>query len=400
MIKIRHNYNRYENESDEELIYRITNDKEQIGTWDDVAEILNELLGTNYTESKFRKQKQYFDKMLTANQKHFVDTKTQIAEIEMKRRELEREKIKFRDERNAWNKQNYITARVEQKLDHMEDVFSQISKCEFPNIDQKVQKDASENDMLVVLSDLHIGQSFNSTFGEYNSDIAKTRLQYYLNQIIAIQHIHKAENCVVSLQGDLISGNIHKTIAISNRENVIEQVKCASELIASFCYELAKHFTQITLINVSGNHSRIDRKDESLHDERLDDLIIWIVRHMLANLKNIEILQHYTDIGIAEFLIRGKRYVSVHGDFDSFNKSGIFQLSSFLGYIPYAIVFGHIHRCAFDEINEIKMISGGSLSGSGDDYTIEKRLKGKPSQMICVCNHMGILCYYPIVFPK
>ena len=141
MIKITHKYNRYENESDEELIYRITNDKEQIGTWDDVAEILNELLGTNYTESKFRKQKQYFDKMLTANQKHFIDTETQIAEIEMKRRELEREKIKFRDERNAWNKQNYITARVEQKLDHMENVFSQISKCEFPKISQRVQKD-------------------------------------------------------------------------------------------------------------------------------------------------------------------------------------------------------------------------------------------------------------------
>ena len=42
------------------------------------------------------------------------------------------------------------------------------------------------------------------------------------------------------------------------------------------------------------------------------------------------------------------------------------------------------------------MIRGGSLAGSGDDYTIEKRLSGKPSQMVCVCNKRGVACYYPI----
>ena len=50
-------YKRFENETDEELIYRITSDKELIGSWQKVADILNELLGTNYTESKFRKER-------------------------------------------------------------------------------------------------------------------------------------------------------------------------------------------------------------------------------------------------------------------------------------------------------------------------------------------------------
>ena len=42
------------------------------------------------------------------------------------------------------------------------------------------------------------------------------------------------------------------------------------------------------------------------------------------------------------------------------------------------------------------MIRGGSLCGSGDAYTVEKRLSGKPSQMVCVCDEDGILAYYPI----
>ena len=59
-------YKRFEGESDEELIYRITGEKEKIGSWQDVADILNRLLGTEYTESKFRKQRQAFDRMFAS----------------------------------------------------------------------------------------------------------------------------------------------------------------------------------------------------------------------------------------------------------------------------------------------------------------------------------------------
>ena len=52
--------------------------------------------------------------MLNANQSKFSESSEQLKEIELQKRELEREKIKFRDERNAWQKQNYIDARVEQ----------------------------------------------------------------------------------------------------------------------------------------------------------------------------------------------------------------------------------------------------------------------------------------------
>jgi hypothetical protein len=67
-----------------------------------------------------------------------------------------------------------------------------------------------------------------------------------------------------------------------------------------------------------------------------------------------------------------------------------------LGFIPYAITYGHLHTCAIDETNGVKMIRGGSLAGSGDDYTIEKRLSGKPSQMVCICNDKGVVCCYPV----
>ena len=47
-----------EAETDEELIYRICSEKETIGSWQDVANILNKLLNQEYTESKYRDWKE------------------------------------------------------------------------------------------------------------------------------------------------------------------------------------------------------------------------------------------------------------------------------------------------------------------------------------------------------
>ena len=389
-------YKRFENESTEELIYRICNDKEQIGTWSAVANILNELLGFEYGESKYRKQFQSFQKMLSANQSKFTDTNEQLEEINEKIRELERAKIKFRDERNSWSKQNYSATRIDETLEILDRKLSEQGKINFETHDIPVIN--GDNDLLCILSDLHIGATFDSLWGKYNTDIAKERLNKYLNEILKIQKTHKSEKCIVSLQGDIISGSIHRTIQITNKENVIEQIKIAIELITSFCHELTKHFSHVYFYNVSGNHSRlIESKDNALHKERLDDLIGWDVERSLSHIKNFHVMSHrHLDIGIADIVVRNKSYIAVHGDNDMFNKQGVLGLSSMLGFFPYAVLYGHLHTPSYDEINSVKMVRSGSLCGSGDDYTIAKRLNGDPSQTVLVCDNDGIRCIYNI----
>lgn len=366
--------------------------------WKEITPFVNaELFGEDESqyrdESAYRKAVKYARDFYEAgvfgsNKDEYYD------KLQSERRELERAKIKYRDERNAWNKQNYIDARVEEKLDLLERKLLSQGKVNF-DIHDSVDT-SSDNDILIILSDFHIGQCFYSMWGQYDSDIARNRLNQLLNEIIAIQKVHNSENCYISLQGDMLSGNIHKTIQITNRENVIEQIKTASELISSFCYEMSKIFKNVFVTSVVGNHSRIDRKDDSLHDERLDDIISWGVGLSLKHINNIHILDTNFDSGIAHMNIRDKIYIAVHGDFDRYTNTGVSNLCMHLGFIPYAITYGHLHTCAIDEANGVKMIRGGSLAGSGDDYTIEKRLSGKPSQMVCVCNEKGVACYYPV----
>ena len=389
-------YKRFENESADELIYRICNDKEQIGTWSAVASILNELLGFEYGESKYRKQFQSFQKMLSANQSKFTDANEQLEEINEKIRELERAKIKFRDERNSWNKQNYSATRIDETLEILDEKLSEQGRINFEVHDIPVIN--GDNDLLCILSDLHIGATFDSLWGKYNTDIAKDRLNKYLNEILKIQKTHKSEKCIISLQGDVISGNINRTIQITNKENVIEQIKIAIELITSFCYELTKHFTHVYFYNVSGNHSRlVENKDNALHNERFDDLIGWDVERSSSHIKNFHVMKNrHLDIGIADIFVRNKTYIAIHGDNDTFTKQGVLGLSSMLGFFPYAVLYGHLHTPSYNEVNGIKMVRSGSLCGSGDDYTVAKRLSGDPSQTVLVCDNDGIRCVYNV----
>lgn len=361
-------------------------------TWEQIADFINAEFRTQEvgyrTESAYRKK---YNKLKFSNG---TDIEPRVSGTDALLRKIERQKIQYRDERRAWQQQNYISARVENKLDLLEEKLLEQGRVNFEK--HSSPETSADNDVLLVLSDLHIGQTFKSAFGEYNSTVAKERLERLLNEVIEIGKTHNSENCYVSLTGDLLSGNIHKTIQVSNRENVIEQIKMASELISSFCYELTKHFKKVFLSSVNGNHSRIDKKEEAIHDERLDDIIAWGVELTLRHVDNFCVLHSNIDSGIAVLNIRGRVYVAVHGDMDRFTDNGVSKLCLYLGHVPYAVIMGHLHTCALDEVNDVKMIRGGSLAGSGDSYTIEKRLSGRPSQMICVCNNNGIRCCYPI----
>lgn len=393
--------NKKPEENEEQYIWRLGQYKENGELdldWNELTEIINKNCRSD--ESEYRQESAYRKPYQAASRYYSKGVFSRFSEddyikqLSDTKRELERAKIQYRDERNAWQKQNFTDARVEEKLNKLESELKTLGKVNFEPIENI--SIYSDNDILVILSDLHIGQCFSSAFGEYNSDIARERLEQLLAEIIEIQKLYNAENCYVSLQGDVISGSIHKSIQVTNRENVIEQIKLATELISSFCYELSKNFGNVYFSSVCGNHSRIDRKDDAIHDERMDDIISWAIGLSLQHIDKFHILQNNIDSGIANMTIRGKQYIAVHGDYDNFTKSGVSNLCMSLGFFPYAITFGHLHICSVDEANGIKMIRGGSLAGCGDSYTIEKRLTGKPSQMVCVCTEKGVKAYYPI----
>lgn len=393
-------FKKLENETEEQYLWKIGQlvDSGKIENWASINDIVNkELLGDDETlwrtESAWRKKyqaaKKFYDGCFSK-----MESNEYQEQLDAMNRELARNTIKFRDQRRSWNKQNFMDARFDEVMDIIEERLDGFAKVDFAPHPSPLVK--GDNSMIVCLSDLHIGQCFSSYFGEYNSDIAKIRLQKYMNELLEIARLNNVKDAYVCMLGDDISNSLHKTIEISNKEDVIGQLKLSIEYITSFCYELTKHFEDVYFASVSGNHSRLQAKDLAQHSERLDAFIAWDVCRTFKNQENFHSLLHCSiDDGIAMIDIYNKSYLLIHGDFDATNKQGYMKLANMIESFPEYILCGHRHFCSYSQ--DTRFIQSGSLAGSGCDYTVEKRLKGKASQMVCICNKSGIKGVFPII---
>lgn len=316
-----------------------------------------------------------------------------MSDIDAQIVELRKERQKFYDERSAYNK----VIRDRSRQEELNDILAKsIMDGNLPRLDYTPSYiEASDNDLLVSLNDIHYGMVVNNAWTNYNPDICRQMMRNYLDKIIQIAMTHKSENCVVYNNGDSISGKIHLTIQIANKENVINQVKGVSELISEFLAELSKHFKSVRYVSVAGNHSRIDTKENAPIDERLDDLIEWYLEARLQGFDNIY-FGDYDKFDSTMYVVdvRGQNYAGVHGDFDG-TDAKVQAVQTMAGRPLYAVLFGHKHHNRIDEVQGIKTVMAGSFLGM-DDFCIQKRIFGKPSQLVCVCDENGIRCSYDI----
>ena len=390
-------FKRKEGETPDDLIYRVCSQRMDLDlSWKEVAEILNTLLGSSQTETTIMRRWQSYQRMRDAHLKQCQDNET-VDSIRLERQELFKERRKLQDERLDINRRLREEARFESKIERFERIFDRIRDERYPHF-SLAPKISSKNDMIVCLSDMHIGACWYTTTGCYDTDIAKERLAKYLDEAFEIQERHQVENVYVVLLGDEISGSIHKSIAVSNQENVIDQIKLASEMVADFIYELcvANVFRKVHLHAVSGNHSRMEAKEDASLSERLDAILPWFTRKVLKYCDNLFCEVDTWDDTASLIWIRDKCYVAVHGDYDALTDAGISKLAMWVGFKPYAVLCGHKHTGGLLEIAGIKVIKSGSLGGSGDEYTRQKRLRGKASQTIAVVNDRGLECIYPV----
>ena len=369
-------------------------------TIDDDYEELSERLfgeGNCFNSSEVRKRMYGMKAIIEAidrdGEMSIADEDTLNA-LDAKKIELQKERQRFFDQRNAYTKLLRERSRQEELN---EILFEAVKAGNLPTLDYTyTERDHSDNDLLVSLNDIHYGANVRNYWNTYNSDICRDMMRRYLDRIISIGKTHGSENCIVWANGDEISGNIHQSIAVTNKENVIEQIRGVSELISEFLAALSKYFRKVIFVSVAGNHSRLDpNKERALVDERLDDLVEWYLGARLQNFENV-IIGGGEKIDSTIYLIdvRGKTYCGVHGDFDG-SPGKVQSLQSMAGRPLYAVLSGHLHHNKTDEVQGVKTIMAGSFIGM-DDYCVQKRIVGKAEQMVCVCDSNGVRCAYDI----
>ena len=384
-------WNRLDNESDYELIYRICSQKDKIGTWQDVANILNELLHTEYNESKFRKDYASFQKIMDANQSKFIEDDNYIKELRIAQQELKKEKQKLSDERSELNRQIREQARKES----YEDLIKRIVCENTEPIKLKITSEidySSNQDLLCHLTDIHTGIEINNFKNVFNQDILKNRIEQYTNKIIELKKFHDAENCYIVI-GEIVSGLIHNNLRIQNNIDLMEQFKYASELISSMLEEISIYFNSIHVYITIGNHSRISpKKEDSLQGENLDILLPFYLEARMQNFKNVYIHDNKICKDITMFNIRGNNIFSSHGDKDS-PSTVVQNWTMMFGIKPDIVLLGHRHLNGLTTVYDTKVIESGCISGT-DEYAMSIRKVNKPEQTISVIDSNGLVCLY------
>ena len=260
----------------------------------------------------------------------------------------------------------------------------------------KIQPKDPARAIYAMLSDIHYGIAYDNRAGKYNIDIARERLVRYAGSIVKLGETNGIDTVYVSLMGDMISGIIHNSTRLENREDISRQIVGAAEIISEFLEILTNHFGQVYVNAVSGNHSRVDKNlEDSLRGERLDDVVTAFCKFRLEKVDNFVFYENEYDPTIARFDIMGKTYVAVHGDFDADLKQSAARIQDLMAQRIDYLLAGHMH-VPEARLEHIGYIRNGSVCGSGDDYSTRKRLYSPPFQICMVVSSEGVDSIHPV----
>lgn len=332
-----------DNETDEELIYRICSAKDEIGSWQDVSNILNSLLNTEYTESKFRKQFQSFQKMLEANQSRILEDDNYLKELELKMEQIRKERIKLQTANVERNRVDRNISRQEMYYEFVGKLCNTLPLPEFYPV--FISRDIDKQ-YLVTIADVHYGAKFVSENNEYSPEIARERFENLTGELIDFVKNSAINTIHIASLGDLIQGLLRVSDLKLNDTSVVKATVEISRIIAMLLNELSA-YVNIEYYHVpSANHSQIrplGTKASEIADEDMEYLIGNYIKDLCSNNDRIH-------INLAE---EGKQYIQIpifsyeilamHGHQLKNIEASIKDLSmlrrTFLDYV----ILGHYH---------------------------------------------------------
>lgn len=360
--------------------------------WADVVDYMNAHTDGDYKRDFVRKAFPIYDLFNSAG---WVRPPDDVggSSFDAKRLEAQKAIVKLRDERNEISRIQRELARRESLIDLVrEGMRAEVQPVPGYSPREVV---ASDNDLIVHLTDIHCGIAVDNFCNEYSVEVMHQRFGRYLDKIAEIRHRHCSQNCYVLLGGDLISGLIHSNLRLENNLDVIKQVKVVSMALTGFMQALSDMFGDVHVYSVPGNHSRVQpKKEDNLRGENLDILVPFILSLSLSEYRNVHIHEENIEPTVAMFHVRGQQVFGVHGDKDSM-ESVVQRLTMVFGSKPDIVLAGHRHTNGMRTVYDTKVVESGSVVGS-DSYCMDNRLRNKPEQTVLVVSETGLDCLYDI----
>ena len=332
-------------ESYEDFLLRICENKEFIGTWSDVADILNSELESNYTESKYRKD--YYK----LKNKDFRNLETD--EISIKIRELEKQRIKLKTEKIEYNKWLREEARDEMIKDEIVSAINNLKPLKVPDC---IKPEFNNKSYLLAFGDCHYGiefelkDLFGSTINKYSPDIFKERMWDLLNQLIYLIEKENIKTLEVWEMGDSLQGILRINSQLMKlRYGIIESSILYADFLSEWLNKLSEYvYIRFQMVEDS-NHNQLrilNTPKNSFPEENMSKVILTFIKERLKDNPNIKIIENPT--GMNYTMVGCYNILGIHGEVKDLDKaidefSRIYQC-----HIDY-ICAGHLHHMVTKE---------------------------------------------------
>lgn len=393
-------YFRKENEDELDYAMRLISKKKEEKVddldWSDICD----LLGMDLNKDSLRKsQDTEFGGLAVYNKMKERTVKQEPIdyqkEVQVQLQELKKERMKINDERAALNRRLRKEARKESFHDLVVECAEKIAK-ERPLDVRKVEEiEKSQKTAVLTLSDFHYGLEIDEFNNYYNPEIFLERINKVLNKTLEYIELNKVETIYVLGLGDYLSGIIHTTVRIENKENIVNQVIQISEILVQLLDKLSE-YCEVYYYDVSDNHGRVfPNKDENSNYENFSLFIKWYLEARFRDNKRITIGFNSYNPEIGVVTIYDRNYAFTHGHRDRIGEI-VQNLSLMTKKFYDAIFMAHCHHFEANEIHGTYVYMNGTLSGT-DSYANNQRKTSNPSQNLFILSpEQGIECQYII----
>lgn len=371
----------------------------------EIAKLLNDEYGSNYNESKWRKDYAQYRKWKDFIVTSHVEDDSTLEKITIKKLELQKERNKLSAEKNELNKWIREQARTENLHDKVLDAIERLEPITFPSptfLYTNVEKRG-----LVDIADAHFGAQckiegmYGETLAEYNVEIFKERMSKLLEHTVQIIEKEKLSHVTVLNLSDSIDGLLHMNQLQLQQLGVTDQVMQFAEYMSQWLNELSK-YAEIDYRSVLGNHCEsrpLNSQRGELPQENMERLITWFIKARLENNSRVNVFEAKN---LIYFDVLGTKILATHGQDERSLENSIKDYMMIYDVKVNQLRTGHLHHLnnkviGMDGIRNIEHVQVPSICGI-NEYSLKLKKTSNAGTLITVYDEDGVYYTRPVNF--
>lgn len=386
-------------ENESQYIWRIGQAKDAgliDATWSELSPTLNRELDIEETDwrgesawrKRYRVMQQAWDDVFSKqqfNESHYDD-------IDVKVRELKKEKIKLQTEKLEYNRWLREEARDELIAEKIITAIKELPPLVVPeilpaHIEGRVHGDR-EGCLLIADThfgvDLRIAGLFGETINEYSPEIFETRMWNLLAQVIDICEKEGFTSLNVYDLGDEVDGLLRVSQLWKLRYGVIESTVRYGRFITEWLNELSKHvYVKYQMVKDS-NHCQLrmlGQPKNTFKDENMSYIITDKILDRLEGNPNFHFIQNPT--GYIFDNIVGYNVLGIHGEVKNLEQA-IKEFSKTYSVNIDFLIAGHKHHKDSANVGINSDVIGVPSVIGVDDYSLSLRKTSDPGATLFV----------------